>query len=239
MQTMPGTVLAADACNTNQVELWVKVSYAISGDTVVIQGQRVRLAGIQAPELERKEKFNTRGEPLAKEAQTFLNKLLANNDLEVGIEYDTTKLDAFNRTMAHLFFKDGTSVQQAMLKAGFAVARTTDDNIKYAQCYYQAEQTARTGQFQLWDFLAKNPAVHYPLVKSSEINREDGGFKIIQGKIEKVSKSGTNYILNMDTTGVRVSKKIGINLTTALCKNSRVKPSKRVAKLTFTKARCI
>ena len=203
-------VLAADekscAIDTKKL-LWTKAEYAITGDTIVINKQRVKLAGIYAPQLEKKQKWHTPGEPLAKESQTFLNKLLANNDLEVGVEFDSTRLDNRNRQLAHLFFKDGTSVQQKMLESGFALNRSMYNNLKHADCYYKAEQKARNGGYQLWDFLAKNPDRHFPLAESTTLTSDDEGFRIIKGKVVKVDKSSTNYIINMDTTGIRVQKK--------------------------------
>lgn len=187
--------------------IWAESEYAISGDTIIIQNQRVRLIGINAPQLEQKEKFQTPGEPLAKEAQLFLNKLLANNDLQVGVAYDNTRIDNRNRQLAHLFLKDGTNVQQKLLESGYVLSHTSYDNILHADCYYQAEAKARKGGYQLWDLLAKNPELHYPLIQSSEIYADDEGFRIIKGTVEKVDKSSTNYIINMDTTGIRVPKK--------------------------------
>lgn len=187
--------------------VWAKAEYALSGDTIVVQNQRVRLIGIYAPQKEKKQKFHTPGEPLAKEAQLFLNKLLANNDLDVGLEFDQTQFDNRNRQLAHLFLKDGTSIQQTLLENGYALNRTLYNNTKHAKCYYQAEAKARKGQYQMWDLLAKNPELHFPLINSSELTDQDEGFRIIKGKVHKVDKSSNNYIINMDTTGIRVPKK--------------------------------
>jgi len=186
--------------------LWTKAKYAITGDTIVINRQRVHLAGIHAPKIGKAQKFNSSGEPLAKESQTFLNKLLANNNLDVGVEFDTTQLDNRNRQLVHLFLKDGTSIQQKMLESGFAVNRTMYNNLKHAKCYYQAEQKARKGGYQLWDYMAKHPDSHFPLVDSSKLTTKDTGFRIIRGKVVKVDKSSTNYIINMDTTGIRIPR---------------------------------
>ncbi len=194
-------------CSSDDVQLWTKATYATSGSDLVIQGKRVRLIGLYSPQREKKQKFNTPAQPLAKEAQLFLNKLLANNDLEVGVEYDTTKIDEGGRQLVHLYLKNGTSVQQKILESGFAINRPGHNNHKYAKCYFEAEQKAREGKYQLWDSLEKHPDSHFPLVKSSELTSQDKGYRIIQGKVLKVMKSSTNIIINMDTTGIRVPKK--------------------------------
>ncbi len=201
------SLAAEDSCAADKIDLWTKATYATSGSHLIIQGKRVWLNGLNAPQIERKYKFDTPGEPLAKEAQTFLNTLLANNELEVGVEYDVTKVDKFGRQLVHLFLKDGTNVQQKILESGFAITRIENGNIKHMKCYFEAEKKARLGGFQLWDYLAKHPESHFPLVKSSELNSQDEGFHIIQGKVLKVDKSSTNYIINMDTTGIRIPER--------------------------------
>jgi len=196
----------ADDCAAQNKLTWVKASYALSGDSVIIQGGKFKLIGIYAPQIPRTQKFNTPGQPLAKEAQLFLNKLLANNDMEVGVEYDATQVDKFNRQLAHLFLKDGTNIQQKMIASGYAVAFTSSGNTLHETCYFQAEKTARDNQYQLWDLAAKNPNMHFPMVNSTDIKKEDDGFRIIRGKVEMVDKSSNNYIINLDTTGIRIPK---------------------------------
>ncbi|NPA71419.1 MAG: thermonuclease family protein [Gammaproteobacteria bacterium] len=201
------TPMEKTLCNQQNIDLWAHATYAKNGNTLIIQGKTVRLIGVHAPLTDRKQKFNNPGEPLSKEAQTFLNKLLANNDLEVGVEYDTTKVDKFGRQLVHLFLRDGTNIQEAIIKAGFGLNYPAGDNNKYAQCYFAAEKVAREGQFQLWDYLEKHPDSHFPLAQSSQLTSQDTGFRIIRGKVEKVMKSSSNYIINMDTTGIRIPKR--------------------------------
>lgn len=210
-----GSLLAAQSCKMPDKSdlIWANAEFAISGDTLVIQNQKTRLIGIDAPQKERKQKFNTPGQPLADEAQEFLNKLIANQDLKVGILYDKTRVDKFGRQLVHAFFEDGTSVQAEMLKAGFAIYRPEFDNHQFASCYMDAEKQAREGGYQLWDLLAKQPELHYPLIQSSEIFAEDEGYRIIKGEIvlSKPSKKFLvlkgYYLMNMDTLGIRIPVK--------------------------------
>lgn len=205
------TASAAENCNNlmppKSELIWVDVEYALTGDTLAIQNKKVRLIGLDAPQKERKQKFHTPGEPMAKESQTFLNKLLANNDLKVGILYDKTKTDKFGRQLVYAFLEDGTNIQQKVLEAGFALYKPEFDNLRFAKCFIEAEKKARDGSYQLWDLSQKNPELHYPLIQSSKIYAEDEGFRIIRGKIERVSKSSSMYQINMDTTGIRIPKR--------------------------------
>ncbi len=221
LMLLPTTALANEqSCKVDLDKLiWTKAEYALSGDTIVIQNQRVRLIGLYAPQKGKQHKFNSPSEPLADEAQLFLNKLLANNDLEVGVEYDQTRIDNRNRQLVHLFLRDGTSVQQQVLENGFALNRTLYNNTKHAKCYYQAELKARKGKYQIWDLLSQYPEAHFPLIRSSEVTNQDQGFRIIRGKVDSVSRSETNYIVNMDTTGIRVPQRHWGNFDYSQLKN--------------------
>lgn len=207
LMTLSAAVNADDCAAKNTPLIWVDATYAISGDTVIIQDGHFKLIGIYAPKIEKTQKFNTPGQPLAKEAQLYLNKLLANNNMRVGVEYDTTKIDKFNRQLAHLFLEDGTNIQQKMIESGYALAFSSEGNMLHQNCYFEAETTARSNQYQLWDLAVKEPNWHFPLVNSSEIRKQDGGFRIVLGKVELVDKSRNNYIINLDTTGIRIPKK--------------------------------
>jgi len=200
------TTVAADDCAAKNTLTWVKATYAQSGDMVIIQDGRFKLIGMYAPQIPREYKFNTPGQPLAKEAQLFLNKLLANNDMKVGVEYDNAKMDKFNRQLAHLFLEDGTNVQKKMIESGYALAYTSEGNTLHQNCYFAAEKVARDNKYQLWDLAEKNPNLHYPIVNSTDLRKNDDGFRIIRGKVEKVDKSSNNYIINLDTTGIRIPK---------------------------------
>lgn len=202
------SALAADkSCTNLKPDLWVDAQYAMNGSTIVVQNQRLHLIGLYAPQKERTYKFHTPGEPLAKQSQNHLNTLLANNDLKIGIVYDHTRINKNRVQQAHVFFKDGTSLNAEMIRSGYAINRVQNDNIRYADCYFAAEKEARANGYQLWDQLKRNPQSHFPLVKSDEIYAEDQGFRIVQGEVKKVLKSNTYYMLNFDTTGIRIPKR--------------------------------
>ena len=197
-----------DDCQAIKIDIWTKASFAPTGDSVIIQNKKFKLIGVKAPRKEKKQKFNITGHPLAKQAQERLNKLLANHDLSVGVEYDVRQRDAFNRGLVHLYVKEKDKIlnlNALMIATGYALAKS-EDNQKHQQCYYQAEHAARMEDIALWSLHKNQPQLHYPIVESSKITLEDDAYRIYKGKILSVSKSDTNYILNMDTTGIRIRK---------------------------------
>lgn len=196
-------------CAPTKIDVWTKAGYALSGDSVVIDNRRYQLIGIKAPQLQKKQKFYTRGQPLAKEAQDQLNRILANHNMEVGVEYDKRKMDNFNHGLIHLYVKENgkpVNVERLMLESGYVLANSETPNFLHQKCYYAAENTARSQGIALWKVVKDYPKLHYPIAISSQINTEDEGFHIYKGKILLVEKSSDNYILNMDTTGIRVRK---------------------------------
>ncbi|WP_019894992.1 thermonuclease family protein [Hydrogenovibrio halophilus] len=202
--------LQADDCAPTNIDGWTQASYALSGDRIIVNNKTLKLIGLHAPQQEKKQKFNVNAQPLAEAAQDRLNRLLANHDMEVGIEYDQRRVDEFGAAEAHVFIRQNgqiVSLQKAMLETGFALAKTETPNLAHQSCYYRAEQSARQRGAGLWQLAEQRPELRFPIAPSSEITTANEGFHIFKGEIVKVDRSGKNYILNMDTTGLRIRKK--------------------------------
>ncbi|WP_319381103.1 thermonuclease family protein [Thiomicrorhabdus sp.] len=197
----------ASSCDAEQIDLWARAEVALSGDHLIVQGKKVKLAGIYAPRRAKQQKFSSPADPLAKQAQNHLNRLLAEHQNEIGVEYDQTKVDKFGRQLVHLFFKDGSNVAEQMLSAGFALRAPDQGNLKHQSCYKSAEKRARQNRYQIWDFLTRYPDRHFPLIESQDIRAEDEGYRIVRGQIADVLKSDKYYILNFDTTGIRIPER--------------------------------
>jgi len=199
---------AVETCmSVPKMDIWVKPSMASKGDTLIIEGRQVKLIGIAAPAFKDKQKFYAKGQPLAPQSQTFLNRLIANNGMNVGIVYGKQKEDEFHRLQAYVYFKDGSNAQQRILEAGMAIAMPSAPNTRFAKCLAQAEQKARNAQLGLWGVVKKYPQFHYPLVASNKLFMEDIGNRIISGKVVSVKKQGHFYAINLDTTGIRIDQK--------------------------------
>jgi micrococcal nuclease len=115
------------------------------GDTVVLEnGERVRLIGINAPEmnLDKKYKMN-----LGKDSRDFLYKLAGGK--QVTLKYDLQRKDKYGRTLAYLYLSNGTNINAELIKSGQARVfteypfRKKDEFLKY-------QKTARSKSLGIW-----------------------------------------------------------------------------------------
>ena len=127
-----GLPAAADECRVERVT---------DGDTFYCRdGRKVRLIGIDAPEL-------AQGE-LGARAHEALSRLLPAGEL-VRLEPDANPRDRYGRTLAHVWL-GGRLVNEAMVQGGWALLYTLPPNVKYVRRLERAQQKARAGGAGLW-----------------------------------------------------------------------------------------
>ena len=103
-------------------------------------GRRVRLIGIDSPELEQR--------PFGAQAQQALLLLLPLG-ATVRLETDASQMDHYGRELAYVWTGD-TLVNEAMVRDGWAVIYTVPPNVKYAERLARAQKEARTRGAGLW-----------------------------------------------------------------------------------------
>lgn len=101
--------------------LTATVFYCHDGDTCRIKVENgmwmnVRLAGIDAPEVESGKK--KQGQPFGAQSRDFLNQLVRGKNVSV-VQSD---LDPFNRPVVELLAADGSSINRKMIQTGHAEA---------------------------------------------------------------------------------------------------------------------
>jgi len=107
------------------------VSKVIDGDTVIVNGESVRLLGMDTDE---------RGYPCYNEAKKRIEELIL--DKEVILEKDAEDRDQYGRILRYIFL-DGKNINLQLVEEGFAVARFYPENQKYKAEILESEKYAR------------------------------------------------------------------------------------------------
>lgn len=125
-----------------------EVVAVIDGDTVALtDGSEVRLVGIQAPKLPLgRPGFETW--PLAEEAKGALEALILEKEVVLG--YGGRRTDRHRRHLAHLFDRDGTWIQGALLERGLARVYSFADNRELIAEMLARERVARADGRGIW-----------------------------------------------------------------------------------------
>jgi len=134
------------------------VSRVIDGDTIeVAGGVRVRLIGIDAPEISGGACFGTEA---AAEARTLLPMAQ-----RVRLVYDVERLDGYGRTLAYVYsLPDGRFVNLILARDGFAVQATFPPNVVNVEAIGAAAADARIARRGLWSACPGAPATSTPAV---------------------------------------------------------------------------
>ncbi len=118
---------------------------------IVTKVERVRLTGIDAPELGQ--------EPWGIKAKNHLRKLIKDTSWYVKIELDVQQRDRHGRLLAYLWDKNGRMLNYMMVRDGYAIVYTVPPNVKYVELLTEAQKLARQEKRGIW---AKNGLIETP-----------------------------------------------------------------------------
>jgi micrococcal nuclease len=135
------------------------VTRVIDGDTIQLEsGERVRLIGIDTPEIHVSDKLHRDSQrsgqdartikAMGKKAHEFTKALIEGR--RVSLEFDVEKYDIYDRLLAYVYLKDGTFVNAEIVKQGYASLMTFPPNVKYADVFLKFSQEAREQERGLW-----------------------------------------------------------------------------------------
>lgn len=120
----------------------------VDGDTIELDGVRIRLEGIDAPELSQTcERSDGASWACGQKAASKLRDLVADND----VLCDETGKDKYHRTLA-ICYADGLNINEEMVRSGFALAF-----VKYSRRFEGVEAEARAAKIGVWQGRAEAP----------------------------------------------------------------------------------
>ncbi len=137
----------------------ILVTRVVDGDTLRLEtGERVRLIGIDTPEMHESAKLerDTRRsrqdkrtiQALGREAYLFTKNLVEGRC--VRLEFDVERQDKYGRLLAYVYLPDETFVNAEIVKQGYAGLLTIPPNVKYSDLFRKLYQEARENNRGLW-----------------------------------------------------------------------------------------
>jgi len=137
----------------------ILVKRAVDGDTLVLEdGERVRLIGIDTPEMHESNKLYRDASRSRQDATTiqklgrlsyeFTKQLVEGK--RVSLEFDVERHDRYGRLLAYVYLKDGTFVNARIVQEGYASLLTYPPNVKYSDLFAKLYREARENRRGLW-----------------------------------------------------------------------------------------
>ncbi len=152
---------AADSAVNSASPVFYNVTRVVDGDTLKLSsGERVRLIGVDTPEVHYSNKLlrdsNKSGkdiktiQSLGARASKFTKDLCLGR--RVRLEYDIARHDRYGRILAYVYLEDGTFVNAKIIEEGYGQIITVPPNVKYVEYFRKLEKESREGNKGLWKF---------------------------------------------------------------------------------------
>jgi micrococcal nuclease len=123
------------------------VERVYDGDTLFLKdGMRVRLLGINAPELESRYRAEEAGGSAARD---WLREQIEGQ--KARLEFDQERHDHYGRWLAYVFTVEGEHLNLRLVEEGLAAVNIIPPNLKYSRALMQAQEQAEAAKQGLWD----------------------------------------------------------------------------------------
>ena len=126
---------------SRQIDCITGPAKVIDGDTIEVAGVRIRLHGIDAPELEQMFQWRGKQRGCGAMALAALEALTAG----VKVRCEVVERDRHGRLVAKCYSSNGVDIGRRMVAAGWALAYR-----RYSTDYVDAEEKARKARRGMW-----------------------------------------------------------------------------------------
>lgn len=174
-----------------------RVKKVFDGDTLLLtNGQKVRLLGINSPEVAHR---NNPAEPGGEEARHWLTLHVAQQ--KIRLEMDVEKKDKYGRTLAYVFTEQGAHINLELVKNGLASVVLHPPNLHYSQALLDAQNIAENARLGIW----RKP---YFARQSYRNIRNTRGWKRIVGTVTHIKHTRYNsYLIFADDFSLKVARR--------------------------------
>jgi len=191
-----GTAAHSGTLSVLSQSRWVEVGDIFDGDTFkTSKGERVRLLGINTPEVEHD---SSPAQPMGNTARKSLANLIAGQT--VRLDFDTQHKDNYGRTLAQIYLRNGTWVNGEMVRSGMAHVYTFTPNLRWAGQLTQLEASARQARLGIWK------TQRFAVLEANKVKAEHlGQFRVIRGKVNQHTRKG--YAFKIGPLNISIPKK--------------------------------
>lgn len=135
------------------------VGRVVDGDTLKMSdGERVRLIGVDTPELHYSDKLLRDAkdsgksikaiQAMGQKASDFTKSLV--DGKKVRLEFDVKRRDRYGRLLAYVYLEDGTFVNAKIVEEGYGKIMTIRPNVKYSDLFLKLQGEAQEKRKGLW-----------------------------------------------------------------------------------------
>lgn len=186
LSLLPAFPAWAQSCKPFGAAEIVQVRKVFDGDTVLLSdGRRVRLLGIDTPELGRDGRVD---QPGAVAAKRQLERLIGGQPLRLiqGLK----RHDRYGRVLGHLYLPDGRHLTAELLRKGAGFWISVAPNVRLAECFARAELQAQHAESGLW--------AGYRWQRAGGLQAGAGGFHLLTGQVTRVDRSRRAVWVELD-----------------------------------------
>ncbi|MFA6164025.1 MAG: thermonuclease family protein [Methylobacter sp.] len=176
-----------------------RIKTVYDGDTVLLEdGRKIRLLGINTPEVQHRDKKADAGGDEAK--RWMIGKL---QNTKVRLETDAEKTDKYDRTLAHLFTEKKEHINLQLVEAGLAEVSIYPPNLLYVDELVRAQNQAEQSKLGIW----QRPEFA-PMPVSSLTEAGHTGWTRLVGKVVNVRNTRKSVYLEFsDSFEARIERK--------------------------------
>jgi endonuclease YncB( thermonuclease family) len=190
-QDAKGSKHYSDRAHDNSTKIVVKQGYSFvrvvkvfDGDTVKLEdGRKVRLLGINAPEVQHKGQATEAG---GESAKRWLTEKLINK--KIRLVKDVEETDKYKRVLAHIFTENKDHINLQLIEMGLAVVNIYPPNLLYADQLAAAGARAEQAKRGIWQ---QHEYAAVP-VEGLDDNGHSGWLRLV-GKVS-VIRSSRKYV---------------------------------------------